>query len=251
MTTPAGEVPAPGSTAAEFDAHAAGYQQAVDRSIAFTGRDSAFFARRKARLLGRIAAAHGRPLAASRVLDAGCGTGTFARALAGQVAELTGVDVSEEMLAEARRLVPAARFVGYDGARLPFPDGAFDLAVAVCVLHHVPPAQRPGFVAELLRVVTPGGLVAVLEHNPFNPLTRRAVDRCPLDEGVELVSAGAVADLLHGAGGRVVRRDHIFFSPFGGPVGDAVDRWCRRIPLGAQHLVLAETPRRLRRPAGR
>ena len=57
----------------------------------------------------------------------------------------------------------------------PFGEGAFDVSFAVCVLHHVPPPQRLALVSEMARVTRPGGTVAIFEHNPWNPLTRRAV----------------------------------------------------------------------------
>ena len=48
----------------------------------------------------------------------------------------------------------------------------------------------PAFVAELARVVRPGGLVVVFEHNPLNPLTRLVVSRVTFDDGVRLLRSG-------------------------------------------------------------
>ena len=93
---------------------------------------------------------------------------------------LAGVDPSEAMIEAARKANPEADYRVADGTELPFEDGSFDLAFAVCVLHHVAPPDRPAFVAELARVTRPGGLTVVFEHNPLNPLTRLAVRRCTI-----------------------------------------------------------------------
>ena len=65
------------------------------------------------------------------VLDFGCGAGRIAAALVRHGARVTGVDVSAAMIAIARARVPGAAFVLGDGATLPLPDAAFDLALAV------------------------------------------------------------------------------------------------------------------------
>src|SRR5207244_4908073 len=107
-----------------------------------------------------------------RLLDFGCGTGEFLRALRRSRAalELVGCDVSAGMLATARRRwdagpLPALHAV--PAGPLAFADAEFDLVTVMCVFHHVPPAERPGIVRELLRVLRPGGVVAVFEHNPW------------------------------------------------------------------------------------
>ena len=160
----------------DFDTFtAAGYEAAVDQSVSFTGRNAAFFAERKVDILESIVSPVVGPLRGLSVLDVGCGTGTTDRVLMPRVGRLQGVDISEEMLAKARINVPSAGYSWYDGEKVPFGDQTFDAVVAICVLHHVPISNRFGFVSEMVRVVRPGGVVAVFEHNPMNPLTRRVV----------------------------------------------------------------------------
>jgi len=104
-------------------------------------------------------------LRGGRVLDVGCGTGKFARVLAERgLARVWGVDPSAEMLAEARERVPSS--VGLklgDAERLPFKDGAFDAAVLWTVVHLI---ERPLGFAELRRVLTPGGRIAIVTFAP-------------------------------------------------------------------------------------
>ena len=103
------------------------------------------------------------PRGDERALDVGTGAGALALALAPFVREVVGVDPVPELLELARaRALPNTEFVEGDGAALPFPDGAFDLAGTLRTLHHVARPER--VVAELARVTTPGGLVLVIDQ---------------------------------------------------------------------------------------
>jgi ubiquinone/menaquinone biosynthesis C-methylase UbiE len=223
-----------------FDQHAAKYEQAVDRSISFTGRNASFFAQRKVEVLHQLLASRGRDLSQATVLDVGCGTGMTDRHLVSQVRTLHGVDIAEEMLIQAERNVPKAHFQCYDGKTLPFAANSFDVVIAICVLHHVPVSYQSRFIEEMDRVALPGGLIAIFEHNPANLLTRRAVRGCELDLGVILLSVGDVERLLTAVGSRIIGHEYFLFTPFGGRVGLALDRLLRWVPLGGQHVVLAE-----------
>jgi SAM-dependent methyltransferase len=99
---------------------------------------------------------------ATRLLDIGCGTGRFAVLAAERLgARVWGVDASDEMLAEATAR-PGASRVGWrraEAGRLPFRDGWFDAAHAHLVLHLVD--DLGAAIAEMARVLVPGGRVAV------------------------------------------------------------------------------------------
>src|SRR5262249_59211928 len=105
------------------------------------------------------------------------------------------------MVERATERNPWAIYSAYDtGEPLPYDEGSFDVAFAICVFHHVPPLERPALTAEMARVTRPGGLVAIFEHNPWNPLTRKAVRDCPFDEDAVLLSRPNARRLLDGAG---------------------------------------------------
>ena len=99
---------------------------------------------------------------ATRLLDVGCGTGRFAVLAAERLgARVWGVDASAEMLTTARAR-PGAGRVGWrraEAAKLPFRDGWFDAAHAHLVLHLVD--DRSAAIAELRRVLAPGGRIAI------------------------------------------------------------------------------------------
>jgi SAM-dependent methyltransferase len=103
-------------------------------------------------------------LSGARVLDAGCGTGRLAAALAEEgLARVWGVDRSPEMLAVARAKTRRAQFREARLEALPFREGWFDAAVAWLVVHLV---DRPAAFAELERILAPGGRIAVVTFDP-------------------------------------------------------------------------------------
>jgi len=102
------------------------------------------------------------PSQGQRWLDVGCGNGAFTQLIAQQCEPLTlvGIDPSEAQLAYARQQpqLQSVDFVNADAMALPFPDDAFDLAVMPLVIFFVPEPAKG--VAEMVRVVAPGGTVA-------------------------------------------------------------------------------------------
>lgn len=225
---------------AEFDHHARTYADEVSSSVAFSGKDVDFFARRKAHHLLDLVRRHLGDPGRVTALDIGCGVGVTDAELAPALGRLHGIDVARDAVAEAAQRNPGVAYAAYDGERLPYADKSFDLAFAICVLHHVQRHDRAAFTAEMARVVRPGGLVAIFEHNPYNPLTRVAVSRCEFDEGVQLLTRTEAADLTQGAGLDPVEERYILFLPVEGRWSDAVDRTLRWLPLGSQHYVAAQ-----------
>lgn len=221
-----------------FDAYSGAYGDAVQSSVSFSGLPHSFFLRAKVNVLRDEMAARLGPGARGRALDAGCGVGAMHPYLAGLFDELHGVDVSHDSIAQARVNQPDVSYQAYDGVRLPYADGRFDVVLTVCVVHHVLPAQWAAYVAELRRVARPGGLVCVIEHNPFNPLTRLAVLRCPFDADAVLLRAGRAKALLRGAGLRNVRASHFLLFPFDARPLRALERWLSAAPLGAQYMAV-------------
>jgi demethylmenaquinone methyltransferase/2-methoxy-6-polyprenyl-1,4-benzoquinol methylase len=104
-----------------------------------------------------------------RVLDAACGTGDLAIIAATHGANVTGLDFSEQMLVRARRKAPDIEWLRGDLLELPFPDDSFDAVTVGFGIRNVDDLQRG--IAELRRVLKPGGRLAILEiTRPRGPL---------------------------------------------------------------------------------
>lgn len=95
------------------------------------------------------------------VLEVGCGTGLILQRLAPLARRVAGVDLSFAMLRKARERAPSV--VQASALSLPFPDASFDVVVSFKVLAHVP--DIPAALAEMARVVRPGGHLALEFYN--------------------------------------------------------------------------------------
>ena len=112
------------------------------------------------------------------ILEVGCGTGNELSRLVAAGADpprLSGIDLREGAIAEARRGVPEAQLVVGDASRLPYPDGSFDLVYQATALSSMPSrAMRDQVAAEMRRVVRPGGLIVSYDF-AWNPANRETV----------------------------------------------------------------------------
>jgi demethylmenaquinone methyltransferase / 2-methoxy-6-polyprenyl-1,4-benzoquinol methylase len=109
----------------------------------------------------------------TRALDLACGTGDIAFGLARRGARVVGLDITHRMvqLAQAKTGAASVRFVTGDMMALPFRDGQFDLVTTGYGIRNVPEIQKA--IAEMHRVLTPGGILLSLDFNrPLNPFVR-------------------------------------------------------------------------------
>ena len=118
-----------------------------------------------------------------RALDFGCGIGRLTVALADYYDEVVGVDIASSMVEQARQRNPAPDRIRYEHNTNPdlrkFPSGGFDFVCSWIVLQHMPPSLIKAYVAELVRLVAPGGLLVF--QLPVDTGLRRgpgAVRRC-------------------------------------------------------------------------
>ncbi len=234
---------------AEFDRYAAGYDGNMDVPLKrLAGGDQDAFLDVKARWIVRDLARRpfpsreGEPL---RLLDYGCGAGHLLRALRrhGFTGALTGCDPSQGMLDEARRAIPEGDAISLrhlESDRLPFPDASFDLAVACCVYHHIPPSERAAATLEVVRTLRPGGRLIVVEHNTKNPVTRFVVSRAKVDENAILLPTAESCALLRDAGLVDLRVDYVMFLPPRFAWAARLEDRLAWLPLGGQYVVAAE-----------
>jgi len=227
---------------AEFDRLATDYDERLKDPVReYFAPDSEFFVRRKIDVLLAFARGLGVDTRRQTWLDVGCGKGQLLRAGQPHFAAVQGCDVSTAMIDGARDLHVVAQ-TGPD--RIPFADRSVDWVTAVCVYHHVEPCDRGRLTAEIRRVLKPGGIFAVVEHNPLNPAVQLIVRRTPVDEHAILLTAGRARRVLRDAGFDVLGTRNFLYVP------QRLYRWAwiveralERLPLGGQYAVFGrKTP---------
>ena len=99
-----------------------------------------------------------------RFLEVGCGTGHWLAALREPARGAFGLDPSAGMLARARGAIAYARLVRGEATQLPFAEDSVQALLCMNTLHHFP--DRPAFIAEAARVLTPGGAFCTIGLDP-------------------------------------------------------------------------------------
>ena len=224
----------------EFNKYSSSYSRLLDDPIRNRfAPDSCFFFERKWFLLRQFWEHLGRDPLQARWLDFGCGKGDLLRFGQNYFTEVVGCDVADGMLQDCTGLEVRRQ---ESPLQIPFADGSFDLITAACVYHHVDLRDQPTVTKEIMRVLKPDGIFCLVEHNPFNPVTRLIVRRTPVDANARLLTARTAKRLMRGAGLHVLQTSYFLYFPeslYRGMLAWLENRlsW---LPLGGQYGVFAQ-----------
>jgi SAM-dependent methyltransferase len=225
---------------AEFDLLADEYEAVHKANVAITGENPEYFAEYKIADLARFIARHER--AARDILDFGSGIGNsipwFRRYF--PQARLSCADVSPRSVDIARTRFPGPEQHLLVGERIPAAAASQDIVFSACVFHHIPHDEHLRWLRELRRLVRPGGLLVVYDHNPANPLTVHAVRTCPLDVNAHLVRPAALRSRAAQAGWRRARVDYKLFFPRPLSLLRPLEAHLEWLALGAQYRLVAQ-----------
>lgn len=158
------------------------------------------------------------PAPGEQILDVGCGTGNFSLELARLGVRVTGIDISEAMLAVARRKAEAeglgVEFIKADAMRLLFAADSFDKVVSVTALEFAPDLREA--LKECYRVLRPGGRLVVGLIGGNSLWSRFYQEKAARDPGSIFRQARfyTLAELMAAMPGRDVRgKAVLFFGP--------------------------------------
>jgi 2-polyprenyl-3-methyl-5-hydroxy-6-metoxy-1,4-benzoquinol methylase len=216
----------------EFDQFSEGYRELLDRNVSITGEKSEYFASYK----GRFIADKVAPKPDCRILDYGCGIGLVCGQMKQHLprARIDGYDVSRASLDHIdSTLRKQGTFTSETGDL----GRDYDVVILANVLHHVRIEARQETVSRAAEFLGMNGKLVIFEHNPANPLTRRAVASCPFDEDAILLPPRETLRYFSRNEFRKIRLEYIVFFPrFLGwlrPLEPFL-HWC---PMGAQYVV--------------
>jgi len=222
----------------EFDKFARNYESLFKPWLRIAGGPREFFARERLKWLSGLL--HERQVAPKRVIDFGCGTGMSLPLMIEILGaeQVIGLDTSAESLAVARDAV------GNQGVELAtpgqhVPSQDIDLIFCNGVFHHIPVAERPEVIEYIYRCLKPGGIFAMWENNPWNPIQLLAMKLAKLDENAVPLSSTQARRLIVLQPFQVIQTDYLFFFPGWLRWAHSVEKWLVRVPLGAQYQVLA------------
>jgi ubiquinone/menaquinone biosynthesis C-methylase UbiE len=225
----------------EFDLIADEYYLLHCKNIAASGESPEYFARYK--VMDVVNEARTRGIVAKNILDFGSGIGNSLPYFAELFphSSITCSDVSAKGIAISRARFPGISpvYVQIGGKELPFGDGSFDLVFSACVFHHIVASEHVLWLRELKRVTRKNGMLVIFEHNPLNPLTVSTVRDCPFDKNATLILAAHLAREVIEAGWQYPNSAYRMFFPHRLAFARPVERWLKKIPLGAQYFITA------------
>jgi SAM-dependent methyltransferase len=222
----------------EFDHYSRSYEELLKDPIrdCFTGSGQQFFHVRKRDLIREHFGGLGVDTRALQYLDIGCGKGELLSLLRDDFNAVAGCDPSPGMLSSSQGVETR---VQENLGKIPFDDGVFDFVTAVCVYHHVPPLSRLALTREAYRVLRPEGVFAIIEHNPYNPVTRLIVSRTPVDADAVLLRASEARGWMQAAGFNCDAPQYFLYFPEAiyRRTGDGLESLLRSVPLGGQYAI--------------
>ena len=222
---------------AEFDRFVGEYDELLKDPVReYFAPGSTFFVTRKLELLLETLGRLGLDTRKATWLDVGCGQGHLLRAGRSHFARVVGCDVSAGMMRDIADLDVVAQT---DPHRVPFDDQSVDLVTTVCIYHHVDRPAWPRLTADIRRVLRPGGVFVMIEHNPINPVVQLIIRRTPVDEHAHLLTAAAARRAMRDAEFDVRATRYFLYVPEHlYRWGRFVERALEAVPMGGQYMVV-------------
>jgi len=218
-----------------FDKYANNYSELLAQDTSFFSKNDQYFASYKVDLLRKQVS---KPV--ELILEYGCGIGRNIKYLqqAFKNAKIIGSDISTTSLEIARINNKESEFYHESELR----NILFDLVFVAGVFHHIPVLDRVRVAQSLYNRLSPGGMIYIFEHNPYNFVTRKIVNNCPYDEGVTLIKPSEMRQILMDASFVVKKMEYCLFIPPALSSLSRVENWLSWLPVGGQYWIHAERP---------
>lgn len=184
-------------------------------------------------------------------MDLGCGTGETIEYFQNKFSHIFGCDYSRGMLEyAAKKNLKNVTFKLCQSEKLPFDNDSVDVVLMYGIIHHIDAGEKivQAF-DEVNRILKKGGMVAVYDFNPLNPVSRHIVKTCQIDVGVNLDGykksvfpttfySWELIAILKRAGFRIAKHEYLLFFPKFLSVLLPLERLLARVPIGGMYSII-------------
>jgi ubiquinone/menaquinone biosynthesis C-methylase UbiE len=185
------------------------------------------------------------PETPAAVLDYGCGIGMNIPYLRKYFPDtkLFGCDISKESISLAKENVPDCAFDTIETVNdLKIYKDKIDCIFISTVLHHIPFDEHEEWIGGLYDVLKDGGYMIIFEHNMKNPLTKKFVEKIPMDKNANMLDSKYSKEILRKIFGKgaFVKLGYTYFFPWRNKIFTWIEHRLSWLPLGAQYYVIAK-----------
>lgn len=184
-------------------------------------------------------------------IDFGCGTAETTEYFQDKFSHVFGCDCSRGMLEyAAKKNLKNVTFKLCQSERLPFDNDSADVVLMYGIIHHIDTGEKiVRAFDEVNRILKKGGMVAVYDFNPLNPVSRYIVKTCPIDTGVNLNGyrkaifpttfySWELMEILKNAGFMIVKHEYLLFFPRILSALLPLERLLASVPFGGMYSII-------------
>lgn len=222
-----------------FDSFSKNYNEELNGTLRLTGYDTGTLTKAKLIKLQELFPA----LAQNHfnLLDFGCGIGNLYESVKQFFpnSSYTGVDESGESIIKAQsRFSNNSIFHNLNSEN--WKNTQYDLIFSAGVFHHIPHDEHQSILEELSGLLKPNGKLAIWEHNPFNPVTKKIVNDCIFDQDAVLINPYRMKKKFTAIPLSSIRVTYTSFFPKPLSYLNALDPYLGWLPLGGQFVISGE-----------
>lgn len=186
-------------------------------------------------------------------IDLGCGTGETTEYFQDKFRHVFACDYSRGMLEyAAKKNLKNVTFKLCQSEKLPFEAASADIVAMYGIIHHIDSGEKvTQTFNEVNRILKKGGIVAVYDFNPLNPISRFIVKTCSLDSGVNLDGykkgefpttfySWEVNGILKKSGFRIAKHEYLIFFPQTLSSLAPLEKLLAKLPLGGMYSIIGE-----------
>lgn len=226
---------------AEFDKFANEYETLLSNNIKASGYEPFYFDEQKIKEVHRRTA---KDFSGNfNFLNFGCGIGKSEQFIRNYFPECTihSADVSTESLklaAEKNKHLGNLSFYHFEDVTAFDPGLKFEIIFVANVFHHIPEELHAVTMQQLHKLLSDNGKLFIFEHNPINPLTRKAFETCAFDQGCSMIPSGHLKAKLKNTGFGEVEINYTLFFPKLLQSFTFLEKYLTFLPIGAQYYAL-------------